>query len=62
MSKIRDKRAEQYDNIYDWKQLLPNTSSNTALSSATQLPNHELLLNINTPIRRKSVPLDILGR
>lgn len=60
MSKLRDKRAEQYDNICDWKQLTPSTSTNNV--STTQLQNNELLLSINTQIKRKSVPLDILGK
>lgn len=59
MSKIRDKRAELYESACDWKQLVPNAANNT-VASVVQLPN-QLLLNMNTPIRRKSVPLDILG-
>lgn len=59
MSKIRDKRSEQYESACDWKKFVPNASNNT-MSSVVQLPN-QMLFSVNTQIRRKSLPLDILG-
>lgn len=56
MSKIRDKRAEQFNTQWEWKQLMPsliptNVSSNTLAN----------LMIVNAGVKRKSTPLDILG-
>lgn len=56
MSKIRDKRAEQFSSQWEWKQLMPSSIS-------TSLPNNPLanLMIVNAGVKRKSTPLDILG-
>lgn len=68
LSKIRDKRAEQYENTWEWKQLIPTynmaagnyTSGGGGASSAhAMLPTY--LAMSNPAIKRKSTPLDILG-
>lgn len=57
MSKIRDKRAEHYDSQWEWKQLVPNLAS----SAATINPLSSFM-TMNPGVKRKSTPLDILGK
>lgn len=57
MSRIRDKRAEQFHSQWEWKQLMP-TSIPTAVSN-NPLGN---LMIINAGVKRKSTPLEILGK
>lgn len=56
LSKIRDKRAEQFNSQWEWKQLVP--SSIPAATSNNPLAN---LMIVNAGVKRKSTPLDILG-
>ncbi|KAG4075513.1 hypothetical protein HA402_003338 [Bradysia odoriphaga] len=56
LSKIRDKRADQFNSQWEWKQLMP--SSIPAVASNNPLAN---LMIVNAGVKRKSTPLDILG-
>lgn len=56
-SKVRDKRAEQFNSQWEWKQLMPTSLPPT-------VPNNPLsnLMTFNAGVKRKSTPLDILGK
>lgn len=54
LTRVRDKRAEHYDNAWEWKKLLPCDSSDGRNLLGLLQPNI-------TGIKRKSTPLDILG-
>lgn len=54
LTRVRDKRAENYDNAWEWKKLLPSDSSDGRNLLGLLQPNI-------TGIKRKSTPLDILG-
>lgn len=56
LTKIKDKKAEQYENQWDWKLLVPSTANGSNLSLGT----HQLFV-ANPSSKRKSTPLDILG-
>lgn len=56
MSKIRDKRAEQFNSQWEWKQLMP------AIPTATANNPLASLMIVNAGVKRKSTPLDILGK
>lgn len=56
MSKIRDKRADQFNSQWEWKQLMPSLIP--AAASNNPLAN---LMIVNAGVKRKSTPLDILG-
>lgn len=56
MSKIRDKRAEQFNCQWEWKQLMPSLIPTTVSNN----PMANFMI-VNAGIKRKSTPLDILG-
>lgn len=56
MSKIRDKRAEQFNSQWEWKQLMPSL-----IPTVTNNPLPNFII-INAGVKRKSTPLDILGK
>lgn len=59
LSRIRDKRAEQYESAWEWKQLIPNHSAAAGINNSQVLPNY--LCTGNLALKRKSTPLDVLG-
>lgn len=56
MSRIRDKRADQFNSQWEWKQLMPSLIPTTV----TNNPMANLMI-VNAGVKRKSTPLDILG-
>lgn len=54
-SKYRDKRADQFNSQWEWKQLMANL-----IPTATNNPLATLMV-VNAGVKRKSTPLDILG-
>lgn len=59
LSRIRDKRAEQFESAWEWKQLVPSHSAAAGINNVQVLPNY--LCSGNQIVKRKSTPLDILG-
>lgn len=57
MSKIRDKRSEQFNTQWEWKQLMPNLLP----TSVANNPLTPFMIVTAAGVKRKSTPLDILG-
>lgn len=62
MSRVRDKRAEQYNTVWEWKTLLPGDAAGAIVpSGASSVASSFLYTPSLMGVKRKSRPLDILG-